>query len=137
MQLHKLTRTGEPETGSREAPDDVGAATESVKHVGQVIRRDSDPFVTHDRHSGLAVGSVRCVHRDADRTAVGTELDGIAQHVGKHAMHPGLIHGGLESRRVGLEQELVQVRHELVLADRLAGERDQLRASEQQRQRVT
>src|SRR5579864_285164 len=109
VEFHQLTSTGEPDTCSREASDHVCAPVESVEDVWQVVLRNSETFVAHDEHGGLAIRSIRLLYRDADRPAFGTVLDRVGEKVAEHAMRAGLVHRYNDSRCLGLEQKLVEV----------------------------
>src|SRR4030095_16312875 len=131
-----LTRTRQPQTGAREAPDHVRAAMEAVEDMGQVVLRDAHTFVAHDEQSGPAFSSIRFLYGDAHRTTVGTVLDGIGQQVSEDAVHARLVDVGLESWQFGVEHELVQLGKATQYIHYLSRERDQLRPSQEQCQRV-
>jgi hypothetical protein len=110
---------------------------ESVEDVRQVVRWDSQTFVAHHEHGGLAIRTVRLLYRDADRPTFWTVFDGVGEKVGEDAMCACLVHWDHNTRGLGLEQKLVEVRHKLVFAHRLSRECNDLRRGQEQRQRPT
>ena len=87
MQIHQGFANGEAEPQSAKLAGDLGAALlKGIEHMGKAFGRNANAVI-FDPHFAVTVRAPRCA--DMDGAILGSELDGVFQHIPQHLLKAG------------------------------------------------